>query len=693
MHEVKKLTDSKAPFPVHHPLKALTKQISHYSQLLKLAVAALASSQKDLQKTLLESDQKIMAKHLEDLNTYTNVIDDSINFQEDLINPMARIIKFSPREIVTGFVATYRSDKEITMTAVCPTEDQAVFGNLLNLKRILTNLISNAEKFTPPKGKITITLTYPKSTPAKTGIVLEFSVKDSGKGMTEETMQRIFTPYAQGGKEISSQYGGTGLGLATCKTLVEKMGGAISVSSVKDQGSIFTFTIVCHAQMPTETMETPIASPTSEESILSSMHDARNITGWLIAYCGFIKETTQTLKKLSIPVTNIEKAAQSIKDCAEAQRHLINQTLDYSKLALKKTELHVINFKPTAVVSDVISIYRKRIVIIAHYPKENKELCGDAGKLKQILTSLIHYAISLTSKTARITIHLYTDSFPLLEFKVVFSGNFESRYDDTDLNLRVYKELVNLMKGTMFALSARTELIFTFKLPYQLHSPVRSTSKSKLPALTLSTAQQRRILVVDDQLINRLVIKKLLNKLGYEQIVEAGSGKESFNKYKAFESHNPPFHFIFMDIQMASSTDGIEAIRQIRTREQEQKKLPAHIVALSGNNSSETQQDAKAAGMNEFFIKPIKANRLKIILQISKKPRGEDKPKAPAHPRRNSLSRSASDNLGFFHQQHTVRQKLPLIRSVSNPSLFQPCKPLTDLGATPGAHAPTLPLK
>ena len=118
---------------------------------------------------------------------------------------------------------------------------QLLNGDSLRIKQILNNLLSNAVKFTND-GEIELRVRSLEATSKH--VTLEFSVRDTGLGMTSEQCSRIFLPFAQADSSTTRKYGGTGLGLAICKKLVAMMGGKIWVESKPDHGSTFKFTTV-----------------------------------------------------------------------------------------------------------------------------------------------------------------------------------------------------------------------------------------------------------------------------------------------------------------------------------------------------------------------------------------------------------------------------------------------------------------
>lgn len=116
----------------------------------------------------------------------------------------------------------------------------AVVGDPQRLRQILINLIGNSIKFTE-RGQIEVTLTELKRTAEHT--TLEFSIIDTGIGMSEQQQSRLFTAFSQGDSSITRNYGGTGLGLVISKQLIEQMDGTIRVDSQENVGSCFSFTV------------------------------------------------------------------------------------------------------------------------------------------------------------------------------------------------------------------------------------------------------------------------------------------------------------------------------------------------------------------------------------------------------------------------------------------------------------------
>jgi signal transduction histidine kinase/DNA-binding response OmpR family regulator len=116
----------------------------------------------------------------------------------------------------------------------------ALQGDPGRLRQVLTNLVSNAIKFTD-HGEITLQAYLEKDSPDDA--LIRFEVADSGIGIASDTQAKLFRPFVQADSSITRKYGGTGLGLSTSKQLIELMGGNIGVNSVAGRGSTFWCTI------------------------------------------------------------------------------------------------------------------------------------------------------------------------------------------------------------------------------------------------------------------------------------------------------------------------------------------------------------------------------------------------------------------------------------------------------------------
>jgi len=117
-----------------------------------------------------------------------------------------------------------------------PNIPKLLIGDPLRLRQILVNLIGNAIKFTRD-GKVCLEVRQIKSDDS--GLTLGFRIQDSGIGMTQEQIDKLFQPFTQADNSITRRFGGTGLGLAICRNLAELMGGKITVESEPGSGSVF----------------------------------------------------------------------------------------------------------------------------------------------------------------------------------------------------------------------------------------------------------------------------------------------------------------------------------------------------------------------------------------------------------------------------------------------------------------------
>ncbi len=138
-------------------------------------------------------------------------------------------------------ISTLASEKGLELHYTAEGDiSEVIAGDKSRIRQVLVNLLSNAVKFTQ-KGEIEVRAKASKL--ADDNYEIQFSVRDTGIGISQETLDRLFQPFSQADASTSRKYGGTGLGLAISKRLVELMGGRIWVESVEGKGSTFYFTI------------------------------------------------------------------------------------------------------------------------------------------------------------------------------------------------------------------------------------------------------------------------------------------------------------------------------------------------------------------------------------------------------------------------------------------------------------------
>lgn len=128
--------------------------------------------------------------------------------------------------------------KQLEFTYCIEPPDMVVRADPLRLKQLLNNLMSNAVKFTPERGRIAVNA---RLSPAGRNLVID--VKDTGIGIYPDDIGGLFIPFSQIDRRLSRGYSGTGLGLALVRRLAELHGGTVTVASVPGEGSVFTVTI------------------------------------------------------------------------------------------------------------------------------------------------------------------------------------------------------------------------------------------------------------------------------------------------------------------------------------------------------------------------------------------------------------------------------------------------------------------
>jgi signal transduction histidine kinase/ActR/RegA family two-component response regulator len=220
-----------------------------------------------LLNTNLDADQREMATMVHDSGeSLLAIINDILDFSKIEAGRMELESQpFVLRECVESALNLVRAraaEKGVALTVhIDPGVPAAVAGDVTRLRQVLLNLLSNAIKFTE-KGEVALTVQRGGEADE-----LAFAVRDSGIGLTEEGLGKLFKSFSQADSSTTRKYGGTGLGLAISKRLAELMGGTMSAESAgPGQGSTFRFSIRApQAEAPQPAQAKPAIDPAMAE--------------------------------------------------------------------------------------------------------------------------------------------------------------------------------------------------------------------------------------------------------------------------------------------------------------------------------------------------------------------------------------------------------------------------------------------
>ncbi|HEY7885177.1 MAG TPA: ATP-binding protein [Cellvibrionaceae bacterium] len=388
-------------------------------------------------------------------------------------------------------------------------------GDATRLKQILINLVGNAFKFTS-SGSVSVRVSLaPES--HKFAPVLQFTVRDTGIGISKKSQQNLFNAFDQADPTTSRNYGGTGLGLAICKSLTELMDGTINVESETGQGATFWFTArVAAAQTNT---------PPPRYAELAGKH---------------------LLIVAASP--ELESYLEDLAQRWQMQPHLFTDIQQL--LATLSAETQPVDF----------------ILLISNNNR------SDALNSAQTISE-----------------HPMAQAAALLLLSASEEPFSREQLDQAQVQALLRKPLIahKLASELMRLLDTRSKA-----------TPEAPPAPSHRPLPHL------KVLVGEDNAVNRMVIKGMLSKLGIEPAM-AENGQEVIDSY----NQHGPYDLILMDCEMPL-VDGFAATRQIRQLEQTHNRSASVIVALTAHALQEHREAVFAAGMDHFLCKPITLSSL-----------------------------------------------------------------------------------
>ena len=240
--------------------------LANMSHELRTPLNGVIGFTRQVLKTRLTDNQRDYLQTIErSANSLLNIINDILDFSKlDAGKMVIETIPFSLKDSIDEALtllapAAHIKNIELSLD-LPPTLPDSLIGDTTRIKQIVTNLVSNAIKFTP-KGSVTVNISNEEIN--EKDITLKVTVNDTGIGMTSAQQKTIFDAFTQADQSITRLYGGTGLGLVICKRLAQEMKGDVGFSSEKSQGSSFWFTFQC------EINDMPLISSLDNQHLMS----------------------------------------------------------------------------------------------------------------------------------------------------------------------------------------------------------------------------------------------------------------------------------------------------------------------------------------------------------------------------------------------------------------------------------------
>jgi len=322
---------------------------------------------------------------------------------------------------------------------------------------------------------------------------------------------------------------------------------------------------------------------------------------------------------------------------------IINDILDFSKIEARKLEMETLNFDLRSLLKDTANLLALGIqekepeLVCLMEPTVPSLLCGDPGRLRQILVNLGGNAVKFTEK-GKIVIHVGLQSedertatvrfsisdtgigIPANRQDMLFSpfnqvdGSTTRQYGGTGLGLAISRQLAELMGGKIGLQSEEGKgATFWFTAMFEKQR-ARPGSSDEMPAkiggdgakecsvaklaVSKKDMQKMRILVAEDNPVNQKVARAMLSKMGIQADIVA-NGKEAVDALRTI-----PYDLVLMDCQMPKM-DGFEATRIIRGQGAKTQNPLIPIIAMTAATMQGDREKCIQAGMNDFIAKPV----------------------------------------------------------------------------------------
>jgi PAS domain S-box-containing protein len=376
--------------------------------------------------------------------------------------------------------------------------------------------------------------------------------------------------------------------------------------------------------------EAEAANRAKSEFLTHMSHEMRTPLNGVIGMTGLLLDTALTAEQ--------RDQTETIRRSADALLSMINSILDLSKIEAGHLQLECSAFNLVECLKEISELMAPQAAAKGLSYRFDRDIpcrcvCGDAGRVRQIVLNLLGNAIKFTEQGSvqlRLTVDETVSHTPVFQISVIDTGigipedklpllfrrfaqvdsSLARRFEGTGLGLAISLELAQLMGGTITVESVWGRgSEFTLKVPLALRTQEvaeRTQTDDCGGPPPLLRQRERRVLLAEDNTVNQKISLRILEKLGC-RVDLAGNGREAVEMAANF-----PYDLIFMDCRMPEM-DGFEACRKIRSRPTTGEGVP--IVALTAHAVSGARDECLLAGMDDYLTKLVRPGDVERMLR------------------------------------------------------------------------------